>query len=506
MPTSIAKAIHAETAGPVHRGASGLLAIALSLRLMSNDSASLGLAKELADILHTMAPGERFLSTREIQRRFAVSPLTVQQALEALRVRDLVDVRPGRGTYVSSPSPNPAARSVDLSWQTTTLGAALPGHLVLEQMEETAPPGVTNLKTAYLDTTLQPSGLLAAATARAARREQSWSFAGNGGIPELRAYFAQEHGGLVHADNIIIVSGGQSATTFVLGALGQRGRPVLVESPTYPGVLAAAANAGLDPIPVPADMDGVLPDALEAAFARTGATAFYCQPRLSNPTGSSLAPSRREQVLDIVERHGAFLIEDDYLRDLDPSPTPAPTLFSQATSGHVIYLRTLTKTISPGLRIGAVASRGAISRRIYQFATASQLDTSPLLQNVAVDVLTSAGWRRHLASVKRELQLRRDAVWRAIDTALPDIPQPFAHSGALAAWVALPDGINEDDLVRAMITRGYALNPGRLYFPAEAWGSYVRMCISLATAPVLEAAVAELGHALRDDPVSPRHR
>ncbi|MHB1165271.1 MAG: aminotransferase-like domain-containing protein [Candidatus Nanopelagicales bacterium] len=472
---------------------------------MSNDSASLVLAEALGDEVSRRVPGERFWSTREIQRRYAVSPLTVQQALESLHVRGVVEVRPGRGTFVAAPSSQPTLRATDLSWQTTALGAALPGHLILEQMEERAPAGVTNLKTAYLDTTLQPLGLLAAATSRASRREQSWMMTGSGGLPELRAYFAQEHGGTVHPDSVLIVSGGQAAATFVLGALGQRGRPVLVESPTYPGILAAAANAGVDPVPVPTDMDGVLPDALDATFTRTAATAFYCQPRLSNPTGSSLAPERRAQVLEIVERHGAFLIEDDYLRDLDPAPTPAPTLFSQSGSGHVIYLRTLTKTISPGLRIGAVVSHGPITRRIYQYATASQLDTSALLQAIAIDVLASAGWKRHLRAVKEELRARREALWGAVDAALPGVAQPFARSAALAAWIALPDGVDEDDVVGAMIARGFAINPGRLYFPAEPWGSYARLCISSAAAPVLRAAVTELGRAVHAGTGGPGH-
>lgn len=445
-----------------------------------------------------MSANAKFLSTREIQRRYAVSPLTVQHALEALRMRGLVEVRAGRGTYVALQRAAEAAPAVDLSWQTTTLGAALPGHLVLEQMEERAPAGVMNLKIGYLDTSLQPLGLLAAATSRSARRDQSWTPAAARGVPELRAYFAQEHDGLVLPDDVMIVSGGQAAITFVLGALGQRGRPVLVESPTYPGVLAAAANAGVNPIPVPTDADGVLPDALDAAFTRSGATAFYCQPRLANPTGSSLSMSRRVQVMEIVERHGAFLIEDDFMRDLDPSPTPLPTLFSQSPSSHVIYLRTLTKTVSPGLRIGAVVSRGPISRRIYQFATASQLDTSSLLQHVAVDVLSSAGWRRHLAGVKRELALRRSALWAAIAQELPGTPQPYAHTGSLFAWVTLPDGVDEGAVARAMVGRGFAVNAGNLYFPAEPCDAHVRICVSMAAAPVLQAAATALAASIAD--------
>lgn len=454
------------------------------------------MAEDLAQVVTDLSPGERLPGTREIQRRYAVSPLTVQHALEILRGRGLVDVRPGRGTFVAGPRVPKTMPEIDLSWQTTALGAALPGHQAIVQISQVPPAGALNLRNAYLDPDLQPLGLLAAATSRAARRTTSWTWTGNTGMPDLRAYLAAEHDHLAHPDDVVIVSGGQSGMATVLGALGRRGQQVLVESPTFPGVVAAASNAGLEVVPVPTDDAGVLPNALADAFARTRAVAFYCQPRLANPTGVSLSEERRQAVVDIAARHGAFVIEDDYLRDLDP--TGAPTLYSRSPAGHVIYVRSLTKIISPGVRIAAIVSRGPVAQRIAAVATATQLAVSPLLQQVALDVLSSAGWKRHVAGLRREIADRRATVWAAVATALPGVPQPFAGAAAPFAWIALPDGIDEDEVVRATLARGYYVYAGRLFFPAEPTGPYVRFVVTTATPPVLQAGVAALGAAVAE--------
>ncbi|CAM5691147.1 DNA-binding transcriptional MocR family regulator OS=Streptomyces albaduncus OX=68172 GN=FHS32_005815 PE=3 SV=1 [Streptomyces griseoloalbus] len=117
------------------------------------------------------------------------------------------------------------------------------------------------------------------------------------GLPELREWFARAIGGPVTAAGVLVTAGGQSALTTALRALAPPGAPVLVESPTYPGMLAIARAAGLRPVPVPVDADGVRPPLLADAFRATGARVFVCQPLFQNPTGAVLAPERRAEVL-----------------------------------------------------------------------------------------------------------------------------------------------------------------------------------------------------------------
>ncbi len=112
-----------------------------------------------------------------------------------------------------------------------------------------------------------------------------------------------------------------------------------MESPTYPGMLALARSAGLRPVPVPVDPDGVRTDLLADAFRATGARVFVCQPLFQNPTGAVLAPERRAEVLRIARAAGAFVIEDDYVRRLvhaDSGPLPrtltTPTVSSSTSA------------------------------------------------------------------------------------------------------------------------------------------------------------------------------
>src|SRR5204862_7389271 len=107
-------------------------------------------------------------------------------------------------------------------------------------------------------------------------------------------------------------------------ALAAPGAPVLIESPSYVGAIVAARGAGLRLLPVPTDRDGVRPEVLADAFARSGARLFYSQPTHANPTGASLAADRRPAVLDVVARAGALIIEDDWCRDLSFEKAPPP--------------------------------------------------------------------------------------------------------------------------------------------------------------------------------------
>ena len=102
------------------------------------------------------------------------------------------------------------------------------------------------------------------------------------------------------AQNVLITPGGQAALSAAFRHLCAPGDPVIVESPTYVGALAVARAAGLSMVPVPGDRDGVLPDVLADALARTGARLVYLQPRYANPAGAVLAPDRREAVLAAV--------------------------------------------------------------------------------------------------------------------------------------------------------------------------------------------------------------
>jgi DNA-binding transcriptional MocR family regulator len=235
-----------------------------------NDDSNLGSAQvELEHLIRKLPADSRLPSYRELQQRYRLSPATVRRVLADLTRRGLVETRPGSGTYTVPR--RAAATPADVSWQTMALGSRAGLGADLEQLVEPAPADAVSMASGFLDERLQPLGLLAAAATRASRRPQAWNRLPAQGLPELRAHFAAEIGPAVTAQNVLITPGGQAALSAAFRHLAAPGDPVIVESPTYVGALAAARAAGLTLVPVPGDHDGMVPQALADALSRTGA-------------------------------------------------------------------------------------------------------------------------------------------------------------------------------------------------------------------------------------------
>jgi DNA-binding transcriptional MocR family regulator len=462
---------------------------------MKNDSSDLSVLTSLEALISDLPPDSKLPSYRALQQRYRLSPATVQRMLAELARRGLLVTRPGSGTFTAPR--RPVRHPADLSWQTLALGTRSGLGPDLERLVDPPPPDSIGLISGFPDERLQPVGLLAAATARAARRPHAWSRLPSSGLPELRGYLAAEAGGgQLTEQNVLIASGGQAALSAVFRHLCAPGDPLIVESPTYVGALAAARAAGLVLVPVPGDADGVLPDALADAFARTGSRLAYLQPRYANPHGSVLAPDRREPVLLAAARAGAFLLEDDWMRDFDlDAPSPLP-LISQDDDGHVIYLRSVSKPIAAGLRVSGLAARGPILARLRRGRISDDLFVAPMLQQIALDVLTAPGWPRHLAAARRRLRDRRDTLVGAIAQLLPGCRLDLIPGGGMHLWLRLPDGYGDADVTEAAAARGVAVNPGRASFPAEPPAAYLRLSYAGEEPAALRQAVGILAEVI----------
>jgi DNA-binding transcriptional MocR family regulator len=461
---------------------------------MADDNASGRVAEEMRRTVAGAAPGTRLPSVRELMARHRAGPQTVQQAIARLAEEGLVDPRPGRGTFVAAaPAAAPEAVEPDLGWQTLALGEGAADASALHAQMRLPPPGAIGLSGGYPDESLQPTGLLAAALGRAARRPGAWARVPTEGIDRLRAWFAREAGGLFRAHDVVVTPGAQAGLSTVMRVLAGPGVPVLVESPTFLGTIAAARMAGGRVVPVPVDRGGVRTDLLEAAFRATGARVFVCQPLYANPHGGSLALDRRAELLRIVRDAGAFLVEDDYARDLALDDDPPPPLASEDVHGHVVYLRSLTKAAAPGLRVGAIAARGAAGARIRAARVVDDFIVAGPLQEAALDLVSSPAWRRHRRATAAALTERRDLLVDAVRRHVPGARIDLVPRGGFSLWVRLPDGLDDVAIAAAAEREGVIVSPGRPWFPAEAPGQFLRLTFAAAAPDELERGARIIG-------------
>ncbi|MCW2815275.1 MAG: PLP-dependent aminotransferase family protein [Nocardioides sp.] len=432
----------------------------------------------LQEWLRTAPAGARLPSTRTLAAEHQASPVTVQRALRALVAQGLVETRPGVGTFARAV---PVSRAVDHSWQTSALGPSEGGAGSLPAALRAAPPETIALHAGYPDRELLPERLVRSALTRAARSDAGVGRSPTAGLPALQAWFAGElatdtpgHLATPAAAEVIVVPGSQSGLSSVFRSVVRRGGVLLTESPTYWGAIRAAAHAGVRLVPVPAGPDGPDPAQLDRAFGETGARAFYAQPHYANPTGAQWSPALGAQVLEVVRAHDAFLVEDDWAHEFGISSSPAP-LAGQDDGGHVVYLRSLTKSVSPSLRVAAVVARGPARARILADQAAESMYVSGLLQAAALDVVTHPGWRTHLRGLRDQLRSRRGLLATALREHAPSTVLEHLPPGGLNLWVRLPDATDLDALVLECGRAGLAVAAGTEWFPAEAPAPYVRL-------------------------------
>jgi DNA-binding transcriptional MocR family regulator len=460
---------------------------------MSDGSSADKLAELLTDEVKRYSVGATLPSSRELIGRYQVSPATMSRAIALLAEIGLVTVRPGAGVFRAA-TPQARVPVGDLSWQEVALNSAdvpprvIHAGAVLAALTD-PPEEVVDLNGGYLHSTLQPEAALAAALARAGRRPGVWSRPPILGLPELRGWFARQIAGdtgTITADDIVLTNGGQTALGVVSRALTGQNAPVLVESPTYAGLLSILRTAGLRPVPIPMDEHGPRPDLLTEAFRTTRARLFICQPTFQNPTGTTWPRQRRLDVLAIARAASAFVLEDDFARLLGHADSPAAPLplATKDSDGVVVHLRSLSKPTSPTLRVAAVSAHGAALERIRGLHAVEQFFVPRPLQEATLELVGSPAWRRHLRALSIELRDRRNAIVGAVREHLPEVAIYTVPDGGYHLWLRLPDRIDENRLVSEALHAGVAAMPGKVYFAADPPGPHLRL--SYAAAPSRE--------------------
>jgi DNA-binding transcriptional MocR family regulator len=438
-----------------------------------------------ADYLHLSSSHELLPSVRDLSKRYRISPVTVTRGLKHLVQSGKIITKPGAGTFVA---PTTCSTPLDASWQALALGARIPLGEETQILTSTQRPDVISLGSGYPDERLQPHALLNKAAQHALRRPEVWSRSPAAGIEPLRLWFARELSPDFSSNDVLIAPGGQAAVATCLRALVPPSGTVIFESPSYFGALAVARSSGLETIPVPIDADGIRPDYLEAAFAKSGASVAYLQPSHQNPTSAILSPERRKAVLSIAAKYNAFLIEDDYAHDFTLEGTKPKPLILDDTDGRIVYIRSLTKSAAPSLRIAAIIARGAVSERLKAQLAISEMFTPQILQLTALELIGSPSYLKHLKDLRLTLKKRRDTLVTALEQhgyTVPTIPK-----GGFGIWLPLP--YDDLEFTQNALRKNVQVAVGKAWFPAEKSGEYARLSFAASDETALLEAVKRL--------------
>ncbi len=465
---------------------------------MTNDS-SMRIVTTLRQWIAGAPAGAKLPSTRSLVTRYEASPVTVQKALRVLTGLGLIDSRPGVGTFVRATR---TAKPSDFGWQTAALGSPRNRLSPSPATMRSAPADVIALHGGYPDRELLPERLVRAALARAGRSDAALTRSPVTGLPELQSWFASELATATpvgvnppSAGDVIVLPGSQSGLSSIFRALVTDGRPLLIESPSYWGAILAAAQAGVHLTPVPSGPTGPDPEDVARAFEETGARAFYVQPNYANPTGTQWSADTAGKMLDVVRTYGAFLIEDDWAHDFGITTNPTPVA-AHDDNGHVVYIRSLTKSVSPALRVAAIIARGPARERIIADRAAASMYVSGVLQGAALDIITQPGWQTHLRGLRQQLRSRRDLLIDSLTQHAPLAHLTAIPPGGLNLWLKLPDSTDLPAFIRECEAYKVLVASGGEWFPAEPTGPFIRLNYSGPNPGAYPEAARIMGRAL----------
>ncbi|MER6590732.1 PLP-dependent aminotransferase family protein [Micromonospora purpureochromogenes] len=304
-------------------------------------------------------------------------------------------------------------------------------------------------------------------------------------------------------EDVVVTVGGQQALDLVARLFLDPGDVVLAEGPTYVGALGVFQAAQAQVAHVPMDDEGLIPEALEVAIAdlaRAGRRVkfLYTIPTYQNPTGVTLSEERRERVLDICERAGLLVVEDDPYGQLGfEGEAPAP-LRARRRDG-VFYLSTFSKTFAPGLRVGWILAPHAVRDKLVIASEAQILCPSGYAQAAVATYLSTMPWRQQLKVYREVYRERRDAMLTALEDLMPDGTTWTTPAGGLFVWTNLPDGLDAKAMMPRAIAARVAYVPGTGFYADGSGTGNMRLNFSFPSPERIREGVRRLASVMEQD-------
>lgn len=453
------------------------------LRLKLDRSAKTPLAEQIHKGIRTaiesgvLAPGARLPSWQDLAAQLGVARGTVRSAYEKLASAQLIVAARATGTHVADRPRFPVRRDK----------APAPGSFMEMYQELTAGPAIFQMGVPSQETL--PATLLARMHARAARVEMSAPaiYPDPRGEPDLRreiaAYLALARGIECTPSQIIMTSGFSGGLGLALRVLGlEQKNKVWMEDPGFPFTRHGLGLAGLSIKPIAVDADGIDVDyGLQHA---PDAALVVVTPGQQAPLGSRLSLARRARLLDWATQTNAWVIEDDYLSELQLKGRATPALASLDRAGRVIHIGSFSKTISPALRLGFVVAPAALASRFAETAACLAPAPGRAVQLATADFMGEGHYLRHLRRTKRAYAAQGDALLKYLRPRTANV----AIAG-LAAVLRLSDRASDLAIAREAAPLGLAPTPLSLWYASKAT-SRPGLLLGIATAPLKRIEMA----------------
>ena len=347
-----------------------------------------------------------------------------------------------------------------------------------------------------------PSEILADIAAARLSSADAYDYAATEGDPPLHTALLEMLRGTsdeTSADRLTITAGGMQGLDLFCKIFVDPGDLVVVESPTYTNGSATALSYGATLMEVPVDDDGLDVDALEERVAAAGRTpkAIYTIPTFQNPSGVTLSLERRHRLLELARAWGSMVIDDDPYGLLRFEGEPLSTLRELAAGDPLVFsVRTFSKIVAPGLRVGWVDTAPELQQLLINAKQAMDTCTNLPAQRLLTGFLTGGHLANHLVVQRAEYKRRKEAMHAALSEHFGDIARWTDPEGGFFLWVTLDNGVDTTELFERALAEGVAFIPGSAFSPTGRFTDALRLCFASTPPDRIHEGVTRLRRAV----------
>ncbi|XP_024946214.1 kynurenine/alpha-aminoadipate aminotransferase, mitochondrial [Cephus cinctus] len=310
--------------------------------------------------------------------------------------------------------------------------------------------------------------------------------------------------------DLALTTGSQDACCKAFDLLLEEGDPVMVQRPTYAGIIGALNPLGVEVVRIDDDADGIIPEGIETILEnrrRDGLVlpkVLYVNPTGANPTGTVLSEDRRKRIYELAQRYDFLILEDDayfFLHFLEKPPT---SFFSLDTDGRVIRFDSFSKIISAGLRVGVITAPQLLLQKIVLHIENSTLHTSSLSQVLLYKLFES--WKQeqfeeHFQYIQQFYKKKRDIMLAAVEKHFTGLAEWNVPNGGMFVWIKILGVEDVFDLVmKKLIPNGVFALPGNAFnFDISVSDQHLRLCYSYATPDEIDKGLSIIAKLIREE-------
>ena len=450
-------------------------------KLGSNDhlyiQVSEGIEKMIAE--EVLRIGDKLPSVRVLSDEYGISMGTAFQAYYHLEGRGLIEARPKSGYYVrfnhhrfpQLPDPiQPDTLSHDVSVK----------EMINSIYTDIVAAGTINFALAVPDPSLLPAAKINKSVVHALRngKEHCINYENTQGNIDLRKEIAKlsfNWGGKVKPGEVIVTTGCLEAITMCLKAVTSYGDTVAVECPTYFGIYQAIENIGLKVVEILSDpVTGIDLDSLEKAIKKSHVKACVAIPNFNNPLGSCMPDENKKKLVDIITKHHIPLIEDDIYGELYFGKTRPKTCKYYDKKGLVMYCSSLSKSLTPGYRIGW-AIPGKYFEEVKQMKRMHNITCPTITQAAIAHYLKNGRFEYHLKNLRKALHTQSLRYVQAIIKYFPADTKVSRPHGGFILWLELNKKVDAFKLRTEAMKNNISITPGKIFSSSCNYSNCIRI-------------------------------